>query len=54
MPSFIHASAIEWIRWVDSMKTVGDIEMSGIVLFNDTTLEDFQLAYNRKGVSYID
>jgi hypothetical protein len=49
MPTWIHASAAEWIRqWVDGMKTSGDIETEGIRFFNDVTLEDFKLAYNRR------
>ena len=49
MPTFIHASAVEWIRtWVDRMKTSGDIERSGIRVINNATLEDFKMAYNRR------
>jgi hypothetical protein len=49
MPTFIHASAAEWMkRWIDRMKTSGDIEMEGIDVINNATLEDFKLVYNRR------
>ena len=39
VPSWIHASSVEWIKqWVDSMKTSGDVEPSGIKVYNDVTL----------------
>jgi len=35
----IHASSVEWIKqWADSMKTSGDVEPSGIKVYNDVTL----------------
>ena len=49
MPTFIHASVAEWIRrWIDRMRTSGDIETDGIDVLSDATLENFKLAYNRR------
>jgi hypothetical protein len=49
MPTFIHASAAEWIRaWIEHMKISGDIETKGVGVFSDATLKNFPVAFNRR------
>jgi hypothetical protein len=49
---FIHASAVEYRTRVNSMKMSRGIEISGIRVINDATLEDFRLAYKGSKLLY--
>jgi hypothetical protein len=46
MPSFIHASCVNWlVQWVESMKQLGDIGQKGVSVVVDATLKGFTGAY---------